>query len=225
MPAKRVGESCAARATEPTAGSIDSSSGSASVAPAPRRNVRRASVLFVMKPMASLPPQSRADAVVAAAGGVRRVTGWPGLLFIWNGALLTTPTMNVSKRSPSLSASRTIDAHDRHVVVLDAAAERVRQQLLGDHARELVLVAQHEVAQIRRAVDLRAVVHHARRVDRVRAVRASATCRPRRSSRARSRPGPSTCGSPRTAGSRRCSSICSRIEGMWRCPSRPRSPA
>jgi hypothetical protein len=48
MPVNRVGDSCAARATDPIAGTIDSSSGSATLAPMPRRKVRRANVLFVM---------------------------------------------------------------------------------------------------------------------------------------------------------------------------------
>ena len=64
------------------------------------------------------------------------------------------PIRIAENRSLSLSASRTIDADHRHVVVFDAAAQRVRHQLLGDHADELRRIAQQRLPQLDRAVDL-----------------------------------------------------------------------
>jgi hypothetical protein len=56
------------------AGTIDSSSGRATIAPAPRRNVRRGMCFFVIN-IANLPGSYSVEAVL-----------------IWNGALRTTPS-------------------------------------------------------------------------------------------------------------------------------------
>ena len=83
--------------------------------------------------------------------------GWSrGLLvtvFIWNGRLLTTPSTMAEKRPLLAITSRAICADERHVAVLDAAAERVGQQLLRRHRDELVgVVLRQPVAQLHRAV-------------------------------------------------------------------------
>ena len=86
------------------AGTIDSSSGSASVTPVPRRNVRRERCFFVMNVTARVPPSYR---------------------FIWNGTLLHDA--DDERREPVVVAGRVANdgAHGRHVEVLDPPAQRV----------------------------------------------------------------------------------------------------
>ena len=93
-------------------------------------------------------------------------------------------------------------ADGRHVVVLDAAAQRVGQQLLGDVVDELLGVAR--AAPARSPADAVECVPsgRARGVDRLEFSSRSATARSRRSSRARSRAGPSAVAASRTPDSR-----------------------
>ncbi len=84
IPVKRVGEGTAARSGV-AAGAIDSSSGSATVAPMPRRNVRRGRCRFAMN--IPQPPWS------CAAGASP-----PILVFIRKTSLRTTPITSAVKR-------------------------------------------------------------------------------------------------------------------------------
>ena len=77
MHPRRVFGVAAVCASAVPAGTIDSSSGSASVTPAPRRNVRRERCFFVMNVTARVPPSYR---------------------FIWNGTLLTMPATSDENR-------------------------------------------------------------------------------------------------------------------------------
>ena len=116
----------------------------------------------------------------------------------------------------------------RHVVRLDAAAERVDQQLLGHRADEHLRAGQDRLAQRHDAVDRRAVRQLPGGVDRAARLRACATRRRRRSSRARSRSDPSPCGSSRTTGLARCSPsarAASSASALPRSPSAAARPA
>ena len=74
--------------------------------------------------------------------------------------------------------------------------------------------AQQRLLQPADAIELAAVGQAARRIDRLAVLDASASGRPRRSSPARSRPGPSADGSPRRPDSRDARAIRSRIESV-----------
>ncbi len=102
-------------------------------------------------------------------------------------------------------------AHRRHVVILHAAAERVRHQAFGQRLDEAGRVGQQRPAQLRRAVELGAVDQCARQIQRADPLRSCESRRRRRSSRARTRAGPSSCGTWRSVGLTRCCSMRSRI--------------
>ena len=70
--------------------------------------------------------------------------------------------MNADIRLPFLRRVADDGADRRHVVVLDRPAERVGHQALGEAQKNRVRVLQQRRTQIRRTVDGRAVVHHAR---------------------------------------------------------------
>ena len=93
------------------------------------------------------------------------------------------------------------DAADRRlIVVLDAAAERVGQQLLGER-RDEAIGSEQRLPQPVRTVELRAVGHRSRRVDWTRRTRrASAIGRPVEVLERQARADPSSRGSSRTAG-------------------------
>ena len=84
IPVKRVGAGAAA-CNGVAAGVIDSSSGNATVAPIPRRNVRRGRCRS--RDEHPQPPCSR------AAGAAS-----PTFMFIWNASLRTTPITSAVKR-------------------------------------------------------------------------------------------------------------------------------
>src|SRR6478736_820492 len=93
MPAKRGFGAAAVAASAVDAGSMASSSGSASVQPAPFRNLRRGMCFFEIYMAYRAPLRSAGAGVVAEVGvGVSR-----DFMFIWNGLLLTTPRTSEEK--------------------------------------------------------------------------------------------------------------------------------
>src|SRR5258708_8481409 len=109
MPTKRFTGAAAVRRRGVSAGSIDSSSGSASVTPAPRRNVRRGMYFLVANMSDSLmadPRRLDPHLKRSASDDAQHDRREAGVLF---GRVLHDR------------------ANDRHVVVLDAAAHRLRQ--------------------------------------------------------------------------------------------------
>ncbi len=158
---------------------MPSSSGSASVAPRPRRNVRRGRCFSGDDHDSRRPPHLERHAV--------------------DDAERAAPTSG-NQRTPRL---RTMLADGRRVVVLEAAAERVRQQLLGHRLTRIARVDPRAARGPRPGPSNVAPSGSARRTRRsARRRRACATCRWRRSSRARARADPSARGSSRTPDSR-----------------------
>ena len=64
-----------------------------------------------------------------------------------NGVLLTIPRIRDEKRKSFACASRTIFADGRRVGGLDAAAQRKRQQLLGQRADEQLRALEQRLLQ------------------------------------------------------------------------------
>src|SRR5262245_29660898 len=130
MPVNRVGASCAARATEPSAGHIDSSNGNATVAPTPRRNVRRGNVLLVRNLIGRSPP-SLANG--SRHGGRFRVAArGNGPRFAVHLERIALGDLEYERPESVVVLLGVLHdlSHDGHVVVLDAATERVRHELL-----------------------------------------------------------------------------------------------
>src|SRR5688500_11285342 len=136
---KRIGR--VVSAAWPSAGIIASRSGRVSAAPAPRRNARR----------------------------------WIAFLCI---TIAHTPHLEwrafddaEDHDGPAVLVSRRIAhdlAHGRAVIRLDAAAERVSEQPLGERVEEQVLFAEQHFAQAARAVEGSAVGQHTGGIDRTR---------------------------------------------------------
>src|SRR5690349_449053 len=95
MPQKRLFGLAAVLLNGVCAGTIASNSGSATVTPTPRRNVRRGMCFFVMN-----------IAVVSLV--YLRTALSSTFIFIWKGGLLTMPTMSDEKWLLLRDASRTI---------------------------------------------------------------------------------------------------------------------
>ena len=70
-----------------------------------------------------------------------------------NGVLLTMPMMIDDQRWSSAAASRDDLANRRQVVGLEAAAERVGQQLFGERADEILPMAQQQRPQSGHALE------------------------------------------------------------------------
>ena len=175
-----------------------SSSGSASVAPTPRRNVRRGSDVF--DDDHGMTSRSRPSPLATARAPSER-------------RALDDAEDDRRPRVVVLAPPRGRCCAPPAVVVFHAAAERVRQQLLGDVRDELLAVREQQRRAGRRA--RRTACR--RRASPTRSIGApssstSATGRRRRSSRARSRADPSSRGSSRTTGFLRCCSSRSRTE-------------
>src|SRR6185503_19288834 len=136
---KRAARGAAICAAEANAGTIASSSGSASAVPAPRRNVRLG-IAF------------RKTIMSAGSPHLKRHAG-------------DDPH---DDRRPAVVTGRRV-AHDRphrrHVVRLDTPSQRVGQQPFRGRRHELVLLVEEDLPQSDRAVDLRAVGKHARCID------------------------------------------------------------
>ena len=116
-PNRRVGLGAAAvLASAVSAGTIDSSSGSASVTPTPRRNVRLGNDILVMNMVASSfvvrPTAGRLPTIDAFYRAAVRTAGfsmsWVTFIRFWNGALLTMPSTIDENLLSWRAASRTI---------------------------------------------------------------------------------------------------------------------
>ena len=132
------------------AGTIDSRNGSASVVPMPRSIVRRGNARFVMNMET---PLSR-----VRVAGRRRIRVF---CRIWNGALFTMPRTSAENRSRCRAGVAHDAAHHRHVVILQAAAERINQQLLGQRPHEHVGVLEQRRPQADHAHRASPVGHRA----------------------------------------------------------------
>src|SRR5207248_10623272 len=127
MPTKRRTGAAAVRRSGVTAGTIDSSNGSASVTPAPRRNVRRGMCFFVMN-MVRAPPEIRRTRkgppymcrLISSRAFVR--------CFHSHLELRALDDAQHDGREPVVVPGHILHdrADDRHVGVFDAAAQRVR---------------------------------------------------------------------------------------------------
>src|SRR6266850_1370776 len=162
MPTKRFLEGAAAVcASAVAAGTIASSSGSANVTPAPLRKVRRGKCFFETN-MLSAPllrvPGARGLDLVARNGGLLTLRIHLERLASDNAEHQRGETVLIARRVPGERADQ------RHVPILDAAAQRIRQQLFRDDLHELIGVAEKPRAEACRIVDLRAVEQLRRRV-------------------------------------------------------------
>ena len=147
MPTKRFTGAAAVSRDGVSAGTIESSNGSASVTPAPRRNVRRGCASWQQTwSLHQAPgPQNRTRPTT----GLRPTSVL--LSRIWNCGLFTTPARwpRIGCR-PSPRRARWPDR--RHVGVLHATADRVGHQLLDEHPHELRRIAHQRRPQPRRTV-------------------------------------------------------------------------
>src|SRR5687767_2009791 len=150
-PRRRTGLA-AVCASATRAGTIASSSGSASVAPRPRRTVRRSRAFFVMN---MFDPQALGVRLWALAQSRKPKALTRRLPHPERRTLHDTD----DERGEAIVVLRRI-AHDcthrGSVVVLDAASQRVRQHLLGERRDEAVR-AQQRFAEARHALEHRAV--------------------------------------------------------------------
>src|SRR5687767_13610858 len=133
------------------AGIIDSSSGSASVTPAPRRKVRRDKCAFVM------------NAISVSAAGPKG----PALLLHAFLERVAVDDAQDQRREPIVVRAGAPDdrTHARHVVMVHRPAQRVCHQLLGCRRHERVRSAQDRLTQIGGTAHRRAVSELALRVD------------------------------------------------------------
>src|SRR5262249_27579167 len=131
---RRAGAAAVSRAGV-RAGTIDSSSGSASVTPAPRRKVRRGMCLFV-RYIVMLLAGSAADPapVTPPRGAGGRLRGFPPHL---KPRASDDADHDGQKPVVLLRSAARDRANRRHVRILEPAAERVRHRLLDEHAQEL----------------------------------------------------------------------------------------
>ena len=131
-----------------------SSSGSASVTPMPRRNVRRGSASSgdEHRQCSSLQFVQARPAPQLAARPVRPPSSASGTA-CWS----RSPIRSRKPVLPRAAASRMIAAHRRHVVRRQPAAERIGQQVLGHRPDEHLRPPEQRLAQLDDAVDVGAV--------------------------------------------------------------------
>src|SRR5207249_3368622 len=162
MPTKRPGDGPATvSASAVAAGTIASSNGSATVTPAPLRNIRRGMCFFetniLAAPLFTLPVARRLR--LTRNRGLRA----PGIHLK---RLALDDAEDERREAVVVACGIPRDGADqRHVLILDAAAQAIRQQFFGHDFHELTGVPKQPFPQTRRAVDFRAVVHLGRRVD------------------------------------------------------------
>src|SRR4051812_5056905 len=125
MHPRRVFGAAAVPASAVAAGTMDSSSGSARETPAPLRNVRRGRCFLAMN-MRTLPTAKDRCFLVTRLQ-------WRPLL-LPHPERLAPHDADDERREPVVFACGIPGdpAHGRHVEVLDAAAERIGQQLFGE---------------------------------------------------------------------------------------------
>src|SRR5579862_1834968 len=164
MKPKRCRGAAAVFASGVCAGTIASSSGRAIVAPTLlRMNVRRDTCFLVRYIAASPCPQSTTeDTEDGRSHGFSRWFSAPSVLIRLRRLHLERHAVDDAedqRREAVVAARRGLDdrANDRHVRILEAAAERIRQQHLGGRARELVGPVDDRLAQPGLAADLGAV--------------------------------------------------------------------
>src|SRR5882762_577593 len=148
-----------------------SSSGRASVTPTPRRNVRRGSAILEINIDELLMRQNETGYrtiwnLLAGHLGVRRRLDLRTMRrpHLERRALHRTQ----DQRLEFVTAGRTVTddlPHRRRIIVLEAAAERVDHQLLGDGGRELLGARSHPVPQAGRTRKPRAVWQRGGRID------------------------------------------------------------
>ena len=170
-----------------------SSSGSASVAPTPCRNVRRGRDILVRNMIHS--PLAVPRLSTLTREGLDRDASR-----IWNGTLRTMPRTIAPKPVVVAGGAADDGAHRRHVVVIEPAPERVGQQLLGQSRSRTspAAAAAPAAAPPDRSPGCRRPACPTRRS--ASPDRRCARRRRRRSSRARTRADPSPGGTTRTAG-------------------------
>ena len=141
-----------ARPRRENAGSIASRNGSASVAPSPRRTVRRGND-FVRNAISV----SFSSASVRDLRGPSRKLFWsvrrrPAAARIRNAGLFDNPQ---NERRPAVVVRRRVAddlSHGRPIVVLEPSAERIGQQFFGDGARKLLGLARAAAPAVRKAL-------------------------------------------------------------------------
>src|SRR3989442_798046 len=138
------------------AGSIASKSGSASAPPAPRRTVRR-EMCFLLTNMVDASPINLTRRLLLTGVGCFHV-------HLEGGALHDAK----HERRESVLAARRVPndrPHQRHILILDTAAQCVSEQLLRHDADELIGIPHQHVAQTRDAVHVRPVNQSAGCID------------------------------------------------------------
>src|SRR5688572_20418459 len=150
------------------AGTIESSSGSAIDTPIPLRNVRRGRCFREMN-MLSPPGGPKAARYVSIVGGLQTARyEFPAARLR---CLLTerraADDARHDRREPVVLLRRVARhrAHDRHVVVLEPAAQPVGHELFGQRPHELVRAAHDSRSQGHRTIHVAAVGQLARGVD------------------------------------------------------------
>ena len=142
------------RASGVCAGTMESSSGKATVTPTPRRNVRRGKMFF----------RDESHGSSSCGSGLGLLHSHLKWIALHNALDERRKTIVVLGGIPGDGANR------RHVVVLERAAGRVGQQFFGHGADEHVRSAQQRISQTRRTVELGAVHKLSGGVDRLAAV-------------------------------------------------------
>src|SRR5712691_1293554 len=162
MPTTRPLEGAAAVcARAVAAGTIASSNGSAKVTPAPLRNIRRGICFFETNMLAA----PLFTILVARRLRLTRNGRVHALRVHLKRLALDDAEDERGEAVVVLCGIPRDGADQRHVLILDAAAQAIRQQFFGHDLHELTGVSKQPFPQTRRAVDFRAVVHLGGRVD------------------------------------------------------------
>src|SRR6266540_5448237 len=118
------------------AGTIDSSSGSASAAPAPRSTARRGMCFFVINISA---PDGEAQGLRVTE--LMRRAGADGCLHVHLKRLAPDDRRDDGRESIRCARGVTDDrSHERHVLIVDTPAKRIDEQLFSHDADELILI-------------------------------------------------------------------------------------
>src|SRR5262245_13538521 len=150
IPTKRRAGAAAVNRSGVNAGTIDSSSGNASVTPAPRKNVRRGMCFFV-------------TTISAASTLVTRllVDAYRAFVAFYSHLELSAldDSQHNARKVVVLLGDLFHDGPDSwHVVVFDSPAQRVGHHLFSEHPDELRGIPQQRMPQFDGSVDLLAIV-------------------------------------------------------------------
>src|SRR5262249_24599722 len=145
------------------AGIMASSNGRASVTPAPLRNVRRGNCFLEMNMLlAPLPTLLSGQGCGLLHLAISRLLS----LQVHLKRLALHDAEHERRETIIRSCTVASDcANERHILVVDAAAERVNQESLSDDLYKLVRVPKQPRPQPRRPIDLRAVEELRRRIN------------------------------------------------------------